>query len=97
MIFLPSAAPSPGVLSLEPQMHWLRVRRSQIVPLSAAERQSGVGSRGVRYENLASVLADVSGRDRFSGARINFAPVVYTCGVSVLHDLRRTKAVLGGL
>ena len=25
------------------------------------------------------------------------SPVVYTCGVSVLQDLRRTKAVLGGL
>jgi hypothetical protein len=24
-------------------------------------------------------------------------PVVYTCGVSVLQELRRTKAVLGGL
>ena len=25
------------------------------------------------------------------------SPVVYTCGVSVLQNLRRTKAVLGGL
>jgi hypothetical protein len=25
------------------------------------------------------------------------SPVVYTCGVSVLRDLRRTMAVLGGL
>jgi hypothetical protein len=28
--------------------------------------------------------------------RSNFTPVVYTCGVSVLQELRRTKAVLGG-
>jgi hypothetical protein len=27
----------------------------------------------------------------------NFSPVVYTCGVSVLQKLRRTKAVLGSL
>ena len=26
-----------------------------------------------------------------------FTPVVYTCGDSVLQELRRTKAVLGGL
>jgi hypothetical protein len=25
------------------------------------------------------------------------SPVIVTCGVSVLQDLRRTKAVLGGL
>jgi hypothetical protein len=30
-----------------------------------------------------------------SGRR--FSPVVYTCGVSVLQDLRRTTSVLGGL
>ena len=28
---------------------------------------------------------------------LRFTPVVYTCGVSVLQELRRTKAVLGGL
>ncbi len=27
----------------------------------------------------------------------DFTPLVYTCGVSVLQDLRRTTAVLGGL
>ena len=28
---------------------------------------------------------------------LDFTPVVYTCGVSVLQDLRRTMVVLGGL
>jgi len=48
-------------------------------------------------EILAAVLAGGSGCVRFSGTSTNFTPVVYTCDVSVLQELRRTKAVLGGL
>src|ERR1019366_837391 len=43
------------------------------------------------------VLPGGSGRNRSSGTSIHFTPVVYTCGVPVLRELRRTKAVLGGL
>ena len=43
-----------------------------------------------------------SGRDRLSGTDTAFShlwstPVVYTCGVSVLQGLRRTKEVPDGL
>src|ERR1019366_8542879 len=37
----PIVGASPGVLSVEPLMHWLRVRPAMNVPLSASERQSG--------------------------------------------------------
>ena len=63
-----------------------------IVPLSASERQSGPPTdpatsdsrRKNRNVGLTTVTAEIT-------------PVVYTCGVSVLQELRRTKAVLGGL
>src|ERR1019366_3338608 len=67
------------------RMKWLGVPQRMNVPLSASERQSGW------------VLPGGSGRNRSSGTSIHFTPVVYTCGVFVLQELRRTKAVLGGL
>ena len=70
-----------------------------IVPLSASLRQSGWVRGCVRWRNRWrgsgrwACLALTWGRV----AALRFTPVVYTCGVSVLQGLRRTKAVLGGL
>ena len=49
--------------------------------------------KSVGWQRTLGVSSITWGR----GAARRFSPVVYTCGVSVLQDLRRTKAVLGGL
>jgi hypothetical protein len=51
--------------------------------------QQGKFGQGVYWE----VLAVTASLER----ALRLTPVVYTCGVSVLQDLRRTTAVLGGL
>jgi hypothetical protein len=86
--------------SADPRGQWLRVPPTTIVPLSASERQSGWLEERSTKEILAAVLPGGSGRDRYSGTSeraSHFSPVVYTCGISVLQDLRRTMSVLSGL
>ena len=80
------------------RLRWLRLATATTVPLSASERQSGV-VRGVIHQGslgkgvYREALAVTDSLERAP----HFTPVVYTCGVSVLQDLRRTTAVLDGL
>jgi hypothetical protein len=56
-----------------------------------------VGTGGVRHENLARFYREALVVTTSLERALHFTPVVYTCGVSVLPELRRTKTVLGGL
>ncbi len=78
-------------------LHWLPVTPSALMPLSAPERQSewvlGVIHQGNFGRGFNGRLWPVTASLERAP---HFTPVVYTCGVSVLQELRRTKAVLGG-